>query len=212
MCDLAGPLADTVTAYAEDPLFGVPLFVALVLVTATTARGRALLPRTVLATVIAMGLVHGAREVLWKTFPRTRPAALFPAERVLAGPIQRATCASHPDFWVDRKHAPAAPSFPSSHVITAASVAAVLTIAAPGVGVLAWIYACAVCFARLYGGKHWPSDVLGSIVLSVVAAFLAWRLAAPAQMWLRARFARRRRRPALEKEPTGPPDAGPGPG
>jgi membrane-associated phospholipid phosphatase len=212
MCDLAGTVADTITAYAEDPLFGVPFFLLLVILTATTARGRALLPRTLIAIVIAMGLVHGVRELLWKTVPRRRPAALFPAERVLSGPIERATCAEHPDFWIDRKHAPAAPSFPSSHMITVASAAAVLTIASPAVGVLAWIYACAVAFARLYGGKHWPSDIVGSIVLSVVAAFLAWRWAAPTQTWLRARFAPRGRRPVPAATPAGPPDEGPRPG
>ena len=209
MCDLAGPAADWVTAYAEDPLFGVPFFVLLVLLAATTARGRALLPRTVLAIVIAMGFAHGVREVLWRTVPRDRPATHFSPERVLSGPIERATCADHPDFWIDRKHAPGSASFPSSHVITVVSAAAVLTIAAPGVGVLAWIYACAVAFARLYGGKHWPSDILGSVVLSVVAAFLAWRLAAPVQTWLRDRFASRGRRPAPAREPGGPSDKGP---
>jgi membrane-associated phospholipid phosphatase len=189
MCDLAGPAADAITQYAEDPLFGVPVFALLFLLVCTTARGRGLLPRTLVALALAMGLATAVKAVCWNAFPRTRPGSLFPKDRlvgpdgfarpepVLRGSIERATCAEHPDFWIDRRHAPEAPSFPSSHVIYTASAATVLFAAARGVGVLAWLYAAAVAFARLYGGKHWPSDILGSALLAVAGGVLAWRLA-----------------------------------
>jgi membrane-associated phospholipid phosphatase len=228
MCDLAGPTADTITAYAEDPLFGVPVFALLLLLIATTARGRTLFPRAILALTLAMGLATAVKAVGWGLFPRARPGSLFPdarlrgedgfakPENVLRGSIERATCAEHPGHWVDRKHVPGAPSFPSSHVIYTASAAAVLTAAGRGVGVLAWLFAAAVGFARLYGGKHWPTDVLGSMVLAVGIGFAAWRLAGPLDARWRPLVVRRFRRgrganavPAAESGPPGPSDGPP---
>jgi membrane-associated phospholipid phosphatase len=34
-----------------------------------------------------------------------------------------------------------------------------------------------VGLGRLYWGKHWPSDVVGSLVIGTVAAWIGWRVA-----------------------------------
>ena len=63
-------------------------------------------------------------------------------------------------------------------------------------GGIAWVYAFLVGFGRLYWGKHWPTDVLGSLALSAVAGVLAWRLAGRWEPWLRRRFGRKSSEPA----------------
>ena len=202
-CDGESPLADTIAAYANDPLFGIPVFVLLLLLVATTRNGRAKLGRLLLAAVLASGMLHGLREVLWRTVPRDRPGQGFTEEQILRTPNRRLTCAEHPEMWVERGHPPKVPSFPSSHVITAGAIAAVLGFGSVWVGGIAWIYALLVGFGRLYWGKHWPTDVLGSLALSAVAGALAWRLAGRWEPRLRRRFGRKSPAPSPSPESLG---------
>ena len=62
------------------------------------------------------------------------------------------------------------PSFPSGH--TAASFAAAAAIYAIDKkwGIAAYIFAAVMGFSRLYLGVHFPTDVLGGIVVGIVAA------------------------------------------
>jgi membrane-associated phospholipid phosphatase len=58
-----------------------------------------------------------------------------------------------------------------------------------------WLYALLVGAGRLYWGKHWPSDIVGSFALCVAAAWLAWRLS-PRVLAALGRLRRRRAVPA----------------
>ena len=196
-CEGESPLADTIAAFANDPLFGIPVFLLFFLVVAASRQGRARLGRLVLAAVLGLGMGQVAVQVVWRVAPRERPGKTFTEEQILRTPNRRLTCAEHPEMWVERGHPPKVPSFPSSHVMTAGAVAMVLCFGSAWVGGIAWAYALLVGFGRLYWGKHWPSDVLGSLLLASLAGWLAWRLAGKL-------VPRLRRRPPVTAAPPEP--------
>ncbi|MCL2000579.1 MAG: phosphatase PAP2 family protein [Planctomycetes bacterium] len=70
-------------------------------------------------------------------------------------------------------------SFPSGHTVTAFALTLPL---AQWVGkvvppLLCGLYPAVMGLARMYLGRHWPSDLLGSAVLTWLGWFLCWRLA-----------------------------------
>ncbi len=68
-------------------------------------------------------------------------------------------------------------SFPSGHVTLAAAAAAVLTMTLRDWrGWLAIALVAAVGVARVYQGFHWPTDIIGSIVLGFIAAVVALKV------------------------------------
>ena len=88
-------------------------------------------------------------------------------------------------------------SFPSGHTTLAAACAAVVAIRYQGWRAwasLAFVFLCGV--ARIFQGMHWPSDVLGSVVLGVVAGLLALKVSSwPAVK----RLTDKRSRPSFER-------------
>jgi len=177
-CEFDPAWGDVVAQALNDDVFGAFAFALLALLGLLAARARAQAPRALLAVLLCVGALHGVRMACWKLVPRDRPGTAFGREHVLMGPFERATCASQPDKLVARAYPPTSPSFPSSHTITAGGIAAILAIAAPWpVGVLAWLYALLVGVARVYWSKHWPSDIVGSLILSAVVGRLAWAVA-----------------------------------
>jgi undecaprenyl-diphosphatase len=71
-------------------------------------------------------------------------------------------------------------SFPSGHTTQAMAMAAavILLFRRPAYGVSALAWAVLVGFSRVYLGVHYPSDVIGAMLLSWAVAlpvFLAWR-------------------------------------
>lgn len=177
-CDFDPAWGDVVAQALNDDVFGAFVFALLALLAALAARARAQAPRAALAVLLSVGALHAVRSACWKVAPRDRPGTAFGRDHILMGPFERATCASRPDHLVARAYPPTSPSFPSSHTITAGGIAAVLAIVAPWpVGVLAWGYALLVGVARVYWSKHWPSDIVGSLLLSAVVGWLAWGVA-----------------------------------
>jgi undecaprenyl-diphosphatase len=74
-------------------------------------------------------------------------------------------------------------SFPSGHTATSFACATVIAMLVPRAAPFVYLLALAIAYSRLYVGVHWPSDVLGGIVVGVVTALLllaaARRLSAP---------------------------------
>ena len=74
-------------------------------------------------------------------------------------------------------------SFPSGHTATSFACATVLAALVPRAAPFLYLLALAIGYSRLYVGVHWPTDVLGGIVVGVVTALLllaaAQRLSMP---------------------------------
>lgn len=64
-------------------------------------------------------------------------------------------------------------SFPSGHTFGATAVAVSLLFYHKKAGIVACIFTALMAFSRLYLYVHYPSDVLGGILLGTAAAFLA---------------------------------------
>lgn len=63
-------------------------------------------------------------------------------------------------------------AFPSGHTIASFEAATVLLKNSKKMGIPAMILACIIAFSRLYLYVHYPTDVLASIVLGILFAFI----------------------------------------
>jgi len=64
-------------------------------------------------------------------------------------------------------------SFPSNHAMNNAATAVILTWFFPRRWMVFWGIACTIAFSRVYCGVHYPSDVLGGIVIGILGGLLA---------------------------------------
>ena len=72
-------------------------------------------------------------------------------------------------------------SFPSGHTGSAFAVAVVIYLCMPRrYGIPAIVVATLISLSRLYNGAHYPTDVLGAVVIAIITGMLAWRLVFPA--------------------------------
>ena len=69
-------------------------------------------------------------------------------------------------------------SFPSGHTSSAFATATALTLATKKwhVAVPSYIYACGVGYSRMRLGVHFPSDVLGGMVVGIGSSLLTWQI------------------------------------
>jgi len=109
--------------------------------------------------MMALSLILGAvigNLILKPIFNRTRPFLADPTLTILI-------------------KAPTSVSFPSGHT-TSSFASAVSFCLDPsqkrGLKILAIVAACLIAFSRLYVGVHYPTDVLGGIIIGVVSACL----------------------------------------
>lgn len=66
-------------------------------------------------------------------------------------------------------------SFPSGHTLVAAGAAFVLFRYMPDWrGYLLYLFVLMVGIARIYQGMHWPTDVVGSLILGAMAGYAAF--------------------------------------
>ena len=69
-------------------------------------------------------------------------------------------------------------SFPSNHTTLAFATATSLSLACPKwyVIVPSYLWASSVAYSRMYLGVHYPSDVLGGIVIGIGSSLLVWQV------------------------------------
>lgn len=129
------------------------VLLALVLLSIRQARRQG----AALACALALDLI-ACNLLLKPLFGRIRPFAVNPAVILLVRP-------------------PLDASFPSGH--TAASFAAVFALKFSGSALWKPVLAlaAAIAFSRLYLYVHWPSDVLGGILLGGAAGWMGAKLA-----------------------------------
>ena len=125
--------------------------------------------RALAAAAVAMPIGHLISVVVHRQRP---PAAYMPARQALP---------EHPD----------SSSFPSKHAVTAAAFGAATALEDRGAAVVVTPLVLLVAYSRLRTRVHWPTDVLGGLVIGVLVALgqagigrsakaraTAWRLAA----------------------------------
>lgn len=69
-------------------------------------------------------------------------------------------------------------SFPSGHTSCAFATATALTLSTKKwyVAVPSYLYACGVGYSRMRLGVHFPSDVLGGMVIGIGSSLLVWQV------------------------------------
>jgi undecaprenyl-diphosphatase len=76
-------------------------------------------------------------------------------------------------------------SFPSGHTESSFAAATVLFLRKKSWGVAAFVLAALIAFSRLYLYVHYPSDIIGGLVLGIASAYLAVYLY---QRWKKTRL------------------------
>ena len=66
-------------------------------------------------------------------------------------------------------------SFPSGHTLSSFIAAFLLAKTDKRFGVIAIPFACLIAFSRLYLFVHFPTDILGGIVLAAIIAWAVWK-------------------------------------
>lgn len=163
------PALDPVMMALTDPgRWKIPLLV-LVGALFLTRRARGALALVVLALTLTVADQVSAK-VIKPMVKRPRPSV------VLAD--------SHPLFGVRRSY-----SFPSVHAVNFSAALPIVATVFPPAAIPAAVVAALVCFSRIYVGDHWPSDVLGGILLGLGLGLLGrkafLRLEQNARRWVR---------------------------
>ena len=140
------PIMTTITQFGDGGIFWIILAVLMLCIPKTR--------RTGLACAVSMifGLIL-TNLLLKNLVGRIRPYDLIDGLTVLVG---------KPDDW----------SFPSGHTTNSFAAAWVMFTMLPRkYGVPALILAILIAFSRMYVGVHYPTDILGGVI---VGCFAAW--------------------------------------
>jgi undecaprenyl-diphosphatase len=172
------PLLDILMAAMSNyPLFQIPLAaVALGLAIFGGFRERVFLVLICLCLLIGDGIImNGVKHAVNRPRPRealTGVRVVSPKQVEWSNPTADSMRKGH--------------SFPSSHVANNVALALVATMLYGGWAWLFWPWAALMGYARIYVGAHYPSDVLGGGIISLLYTWLiiklcawAWRKYAP---------------------------------
>jgi membrane-associated phospholipid phosphatase len=115
--------------------------------------------RNGLKTGIAIGLNIVLTTGLKYTINRPRPFKQYPDDV-----IQRTDAGKY--------------SFPSGHTSSAFAMATAVTLSTKKwyVAVPSYLYACGVGYSRMRLGVHFPSDVLGGMIVGIGSSLLVWQV------------------------------------
>ena len=150
-----GWLHGAVAGYAN---YGIVLFALLLLAGLVVARRGS--SRTLAAAgwaPIAMLVAVGLNQPIGSAVAEARPYTTHAHLLVLA-------------------HRTADFSFPSDHAVMAGAAATGLLLVSRKLGVVAWVAALVMAFARVYIAAHYPWDVVAGLVLGAAVAGLGWLL------------------------------------
>lgn len=110
-------------------------------------------------TIAAIGLNMIFTSGLKFSINRTRPFKQYPDDV-----IQRTDAGKY--------------SFPSGHTSSAFAMATAVTLSTKKwyVAVPSYLYACGVGYSRMRLGVHFPSDVLGGMIVGIGSSLLVWQV------------------------------------
>jgi membrane-associated phospholipid phosphatase len=116
--------------------------------------------------ILANAINFGLTEVLKYSIDRPRPFETYP--------------------FITKKSGGGNPSFPSGHTSAAFVTATSLSLAYPKwyIIVPSFAWAGTVAYSRMYLGVHYPSDVLGGIIVGMGSSFIAFK----AQKWMNTKY------------------------
>lgn len=154
--DLMDTIMPIITLLGEDGIFWIAWSVLLILFPKTRKIGLGM------GFALLMGLLV-CNVTLKPLIARPRPYDFQLAE---FGKVVNLLIEAQHDF-----------SFPSGHTIASFEAATVLLKNSKKMGIPAMIIAIAVSFSRMYLYVHYPTDVLVSVVLGILLAFIGDALA-----------------------------------
>lgn len=140
--------------FLADYLVLLPVALAAWVVASQLAVGK----RRILAEVcLAVGVALVLQLLLRHIFPSVRPYILNDSPALIP-------------------HPPTTNSFPSGHTITAFVAATIVCFWSKKWGGLALVAAVLVGVGRVLARVHWPIDILGGVIVALVAVVVAHRL------------------------------------